>query len=903
MAVIQKPTGPALPLARKPAGPVAPLLRQPATPQIIPDKPRTLTTGTGIISVGDKLRAAKKINVAAKTVEWILQSVSAQDQIIPVLYGEPLYLGVRIAGVVTGSNNTVLHILGVLGYGPLNRIDGVYLDNVRLTGSPANGQYLGTATQAVDSVIKTAYAAHGVTFTDTMQGYAYVRLSIPQSVTLQSAPNISVQCTGRTVYDMRNGNTVPSGNPVLCLADFIMNPTYGLGATYDTASFSAAANFCDEATPDGPRYRMALALTEAQRVDDWLAQLEAYTGCILYRRGGTYYLAPLRPRATTITVGKSNIIAETFDMQVRSQRDLPTRVTVSYTDWSTFPPSSRTASQQNSTDGQERESALALAGVTSYAMASRIAGRRLNSLWYGQLTAGWKAFDEAITYRSGDVLALTFPEYGLNGVPFWITALADQGFGRWAITAESYDPNAFVDTALPAPPLVNTGDLVPPSNAAPPLIGPITAVEELDQFGNGDFRSRLAFSWPDTTDPANLAFYSVILDDVTDPNQPALVLTANVPVAAFTTGWLSDSRIYRLYVVAVGLTGLSSAMIQSADILVLGKTAPPSNVTGFTAIEAGGSVYCSWNAVPDLDRDEYEIRRGPVGTPWASMVVVTKLHATNTVLASQPVGAVDYAIKAKDTSGNYSVTEARQTVTVTLDENVNVTGPNPLSGYTWSTNVSVFGTPPLTMVNTDLAGYWQDGADVPDNTVGTFNDSLVNVIIALPSNDPAWIQTAAFDFGAIINTQVQVAMTYTLLAGTAAGVVPLIETSTDNITFVTANPGDVRPVRYVRARMNIAAGTIVRTHQDWTISLITVLVSENGNIAVGATGKATVTLTNRYAAWVAIQCTPQANTTTATAAFDNVIVGSGTANTFDVWLFKNNAVASGTVAWTFRGVR
>lgn len=902
MAVIKKPY--VSPLARKPVTPPAPLRRQPATTQtqIIPDKPKPLSVGTGIISVGEKLRAAQKINVAAKTIEWTLQSVSAQNQIIPVLYGYPLYLGVRLAGVVAGSNNTVLHLLGVLGYGPLTRIDSVLIDNIAIAGSPVNGKYLGTPTQTVDTVIKAAYAAHSVTFNDAMAGYAYVRLSIPRGTDMQSAPNISVQCSGRTVYDMRNGNTVASGNPVLCLADFISNATYGLGATYDTASFSAAANFNDEATPDGPRYRMALALTDAQKVDDWLAQLEAYTGCMLYRRGGVYFLAPLKPRATTITVGKTNIIADTFDMQLRSQRDLPTRVTVNYTDWSTFPPSSRTASQQNSTDAQERESTLSLPGVTTYAMASRIAGRRLNSIWYGQLTAGWRAFDEAINYRRGDVLALTFPEYGLNGVPFWITALADQGFGRWAITAESYDANAFVDTALPAPPLVNSGDLVPPSSAAPPLVGPITAVEELDQFGNGDFRSRLAFSWPDTTAPDLLAFYSVILDDVTDPNQPTLVLTANVPVAAFTTGWLSDSRIYRLYVVAVGTTGLTSAMIQSADILVLGKTAPPANVTGFTALEAGGSVYCSWNAIPDLDRDEYEIRRGPVGAAWASMVTVTKLHATNTVLASQPVGVVDFAIKAKDTSGNYSVTEARQTVTVTLDQNVNVTGPNPLTGYTWSPNVSVFGTPPLTMVNTDLAGYWQDGADVPDNTVGTFNDSLRDVIIAYPSDDAAWIQTAAFDFGVIINTQVRVSMNYQVLAGAPGGVTQLVEVSTDNVTY-TPITTEVKPVRYVRARMNIAAGTIMRTHQDWTISLITVLVSENGNVTVGATGKATVTLTNKYAAWVAIQCTPQANTTTATAAYDNVVTGTGVTNTFDVWLFKNNAVASGTVSWTFRGVR
>jgi hypothetical protein len=885
----------------KPPDPVRPLVRTDTT-QIIPDKPPSLNPGTGVISVGQKLRMAQKVNAAAKSVEWVLQSISAQNQIIPVLYGWPLYVGVRVAGIVALSN-TALHFLGLLGYGTLSRIDTVFLDNVAIAGSPANGKYFGTQAQTVDLTIKQAYASHGVTFNDAMKGYAYVRLSIPRDTVMQSAPNITVQCSGKTVLDMRTGAMVPSGNPALCLADFIASAEYGLGATYDVASFKAAADFCDEATTDGPRYRIALALTDAQRVDDWLAQLEAYTGCILYRRGGVYFLAPLRPRATVLAIDKTKIIENTFDMQVRSQRDLPTRITVGYTDWTTFPPSSRTASQTNETGTvNERESTLALPGITAYAMASRIAGRRLNSIWYGQLSASWRAFDEAITYRRGDVLTLTFPEYGLNGARFWITGIVDQGLGRWGVNAESYDDRAFTDTALPAPPLVNPADMIPVSNMAPGLVGPISVVEELEQFGNGDFRSHLTFAWPETPDTAILAYYSVLLEDVTDPANATLAGTANVPVAAYSSGVLTESRIYRLYVTAVGITGLSSPMITSPDVLVLGKVAPPADVLGFVALEAGGNVYCSWQAIPDLDRDEYEIRRGPVGTAWGSMVVVTKLHATNTVLASQPVGAQDYAIKAKDTSGNYSVTETRATVTVTQDQNINVTGPFPLTGYTWSTNVSVFGAVPLTMVNTDLAGYWQDGADVPDNTVGTFNDSLRDIIIAYPSDDAAWIQTAAVDFGVLINTQVTVSMPYTVLKGAAAGVTQLIETSTDNITFTALPPGQVRSLRYVRVRMNIAAGTIMTTRQEWMVSLMTVLVSENGNVTVPAGGKITVTLTNRYATWVSIQVTALSNTN-ATATYDNVIVGTGVTNTFDVWLFKGGVASGGTASWTFRGVR
>ena len=276
---------------------------------------------------------------------------------IPVLYGYPLYLGVRFAGIVADAN---LNLIGILGYGPISQVNEIYIDDNVLGSPPAQGRYHGTQTQTVDPVLKAAYAARFVTFNNAMPGIAYVRVSIPKSLDLQSFPNVVVKCGGMQVLDVRTGaaaSTAGQSNPVLCLADFISNTVYGVGGTYDVASFSAAADFCDETTPDGPRYTMALALTTAQAVADQLAQLVAYTGCVLYRKGGVYFLAPMRERASVRTIDTGDIIQGSFEMTLRAQRDLPTRVTVQYTDRSTLPPSTRPASQDNATSGnEERES-------------------------------------------------------------------------------------------------------------------------------------------------------------------------------------------------------------------------------------------------------------------------------------------------------------------------------------------------------------------------------------------------------------------------------------------------------------------------------------------------------------------------------------------------------------------
>jgi len=290
--------------------------------------------------------------------------------------------------------------------------------------------------------------------------------------------------------------------------------------------------------------------------------------------------------------------------------------------------------------------------------------------------------------------------------------------------------------------------------------------------------------------------------------------------------------------------------------------------------------------------------------PWASMVLVSKLHATNTVLNSQPMGTVDYAIKARDTSGNYSAIEARQTVTVTQDQNLNITGPNPFIGYTTS-NCVLLPTPGgVVMMNTNLAGMWGDGADNPDDTVGTFDDNLKDIVIARPADAPAWMQSNPYDFTVPINTRVSCSAVWWNWGGPSSGVTMTVETSLDNVTYTPITEIELRTVRYVRCRLDIAAGTCIQSVQNWTVSLVSILVTEQGNVTTDASGKATVNLSSKYSTWVAIQTTPLGNVAGVTSTFDNVRVGTGvTPNAFDVWIFKANAPAAGTASWSFRGVR
>lgn len=107
-------------------------------------------------------------------------------------------------------------------------------------------------------------------------------------------------------------------------------------------------------------------------------------------------------------------------------------------------------------------------------------------------------------------------------------------------------------------------------------------------------------------------------------------------------------------VTAFNLEGYIGANSKAtATILLIGKRAPPNDVTNFAveAVETG--FLLSWTPVIDADLSEYEIRIGI----WDNAVVLATIKADSYLYSNPPVGLNTYSIKAIDTSLNYSVNE------------------------------------------------------------------------------------------------------------------------------------------------------------------------------------------------------------------------------------------------------
>jgi predicted phage tail protein len=107
---------------------------------------------------------------------------------------------------------------------------------------------------------------------------------------------------------------------------------------------------------------------------------------------------------------------------------------------------------------------------------------------------------------------------------------------------------------------------------------------------------------------------------------------------------------YEFSLRAIGITRKESVPA-TLNATVLGKTLPPSDVTGFTVQRRVSDLMIAWDELPDADLSGYEVRVGP---GWDNAQLVAKTSGTQMLHDQSAAGQYPYHIRAIDTSGNYS---------------------------------------------------------------------------------------------------------------------------------------------------------------------------------------------------------------------------------------------------------
>jgi len=122
---------------------------------------------------------------------------------------------------------------------------------------------------------------------------------------------------------------------------------------------------------------------------------------------------------------------------------------------------------------------------------------------------------------------------------------------------------------------------------------------------------------------------------------------------------VEDGKTYEMRFRYIKTSGFRQGMpwTDSVTHTVLGKTAPPADVTGFHVYQDHGVVVLKWSEVNEHDLKEYILKYAGAGyANWDTAgYLTTAAKGTNRTDKSLPQGIYDFFIKAKDLSGNVSV--------------------------------------------------------------------------------------------------------------------------------------------------------------------------------------------------------------------------------------------------------
>jgi hypothetical protein len=390
--------------------------------------------------------------------------------------------------------------------------------------------------------------------------------------------------------------------------------------------------------------------------------------------------------------------------------------------------------------------------------------------------------------------------------------------------------------------------------------------------GDGLISSRLLITW---TAPDYPYIDHYIVEIFEGSTSGPLAFSGPAYSASFTSPALPENKTYMVGVTVRSSSFATSTRVTAAKALV-GKTALPSNVSGFVCIEAGGKVYAHWDAATD-DVDPticYELRYGAVGVAWADATYLQRLTALGYTVEGIPVGVWDFLIKARDSYRLYSsAATVASSVNVTQDPSATALG---FKLFTTPTLVDMtkytIGSIDYWVTNNDDG--WGYGHNNTDNAVGTFNDVTGDSQVTYPfarktsATVSSW-ESNAWDLEAVQAVTVTASFNVTALYGTAK--VEIGYSTNGSTYFWSVGTTFSTVARYIKLRASIASSGVLLVTGPVTATALGVTRYESGTTTSSSAGGVTVLLASNYTSYKSIHLTPQSATAALIPAYDRVM--------------------------------
>lgn len=254
-----------------------------------------------------------------------------------------------------------------------------------------------------------------------------------------------------------------------------------------------------------------------------------------------------------------------------------------------------------------------------------------------------------------------FGEDSVEKKDYRIIGFAKQPDYTVQITAVEYEPTLYTDDAVVIPSF-NYSSL---SGEAPPVTD-LSLTEAMVKLKDGTIENVIDvwFRKPSFAGVYVGSYGKARIYVSDDDGDSWLFRGESVGTHFQVIGNIVDLHNYIVRVVSVTSTGREGSLTSapSSSISIVGKSAPPSDVTSFIVTQDRDRLTMGWSLVSDVDVLGYEIR---LGADWLSGSVVAFVQGNTYITTDILVGASQsYWIKAVDTSGNYSTNAKECVITV-----------------------------------------------------------------------------------------------------------------------------------------------------------------------------------------------------------------------------------------------
>ncbi len=551
-------------------------------------------------------------------------------------------------------------------------------------GDPGNAAIadLITATPRWTSDHKQSGRAHGYA------NYVADALLYPNGL-----PSTTFTVRGKPLYNFVTAATEYSANAARVIGDYLMDTVYGLGIPLSelettagaVGSFYDAQVICDEVLTlasgaTEKRYEINATFSGEETPQQILEKMVTAIGGSITYVNGKWKIFPAAWRTPSITLTENDCL-EPLEIQTKlSRRDSFNGVRGTFTSplkayqEDDFP-AYKNDYYQSLDNGERVWEDVQFACTTSQTACQRLA-KILVEQARQQIEVSCVFGLAAYQVEVGENISLTVSRLGWNAKAFEVTEaepVIDQSdeSSRLAIrmvlreTASGvFDWNNGEETAYD---LAQNSNLPSPYNVqALTNLQLFSGTNELYITQDGTVVTRIRATWDAPSDGfvSNGGTIEVEFKQSASATwSTAIVLPPNTSIFYFLD--VQDGINYDVRIRARNGLNIYSAYTTVSNHTVIGKTAPPSNVTGISYNVLPYGIVLGWSAISDLDIDYYEIRLGGVSDVYSAMPIIAQVSGTTYEANLRGVGSYKFAIKAVDTTGNVSAVESVALVTIT----------------------------------------------------------------------------------------------------------------------------------------------------------------------------------------------------------------------------------------------